>query len=1304
MQRATLIEQEKQLWQDLMAGVERLAAAEEQATREHDDERATTLRDAARLHLELAATCKTEQERSLAELDATNHALQSKLDADRRAEETNCDQGVERIVREVSLADQQAGQAHKEARWLAHTVYDAQKKRLAEQATRAQQRLAQHQHTIQSLDQAGREWLNYLGQTAPTVTAETAAPPSNSGDEKLTDLIGLELADSAARLNGLKALRLPRLTGVAGMAAMLVALSVLIVPLAIVALGTETWTWLIVSVILIIASGPAMYLWLRTVARRQVAGAHRALAQSLLRAGEFCQQALRQTAADAKRRKRKLRAQRDAEYARADEVRAVVTNANDHRRQIELPQWTREADQMLVLLEQAANAMQQQAMEQHERRLAAAHDRRSAAATIADATRQQRLTTSEARREQARAANLMHWNQAITATHSQLAELSTELIANSPAWSTLSAGLPAMRTFPRAIRFGHLRGRRWQSLSPERAARLANLASDEDVTLPAALNITAGLSLLVKSDAGSHRAAIELLQTVMLRLLTGLPPGKVRFTIIDPVGLGENFASFMHLADYDELLVSHRIWTEPAQIERKLAEITEHMETVIQKYLRNEFATIHDYNEQAGEIAEPLRVIVVANFPAGFTEATARRLASIAANGPRCGVHLLMSAENRPAKSMPIDLNEFARHAQVFTCQGDRLHWRDAEFEQLELTVDSAPPEAYKPLMQAVGEATIATRRVEVPFEAIAPAPEEFWKSDSRFGLDLPLGRAGATRLQRLRLGEGTSQHMLIAGKTGSGKSTLLHALITNAALRYSPQELQLYLIDFKKGVEFKAYVTAQLPHARVVAIESEREFGLSVMQRLDAEMRRRGELFRGLGVQDIAAYRNASHELPRLLFIVDEFQEFFVQDDKVAQDAALLLDRLVRQGRAFGIHVILGSQTLSGAYGLARSTLGQMAVRIALQCNESDAQVILSEDNTAARLLSRPGEAIYNDANGLVEGNHLFQVVWASDERREFYLERIRDLAHASGYMPAPQIVFEGAQPASIEQNLAVSQMLQPGFTANADPRAWLGEPLAIEETTNVSFARRSGANLLWIGQNDRAANGMMTAAMLSVLARGTAVDSYHSPTCTLLHGGTLDAEFAATLKHLSIALPRGVEVHPVGDAAQVIGQFAAELERRRAADGNFPPRFLFLHDLARLRPLRRKDDEFSFGRTGQDAAARPDQQFVELLREGPAFGLHTLVWCDTLANFNRTLDRQSLKEFDARILMQMNAADSSLLTDTALAAQLGPHRAILQREDLGVLEKFRPFSPPSESWLHATCAALNARPVAEKVMTGVA
>src|SRR5205814_6747266 len=194
-------------------------------------------------------------------------------------------------------------------------------------------------------------------------------------------------------------------------------------------------------------------------------------------------------------------------------------------------------------------------------------------------------------------------------------------------------------------------------------------------------------------------------------------------------------------------------------------------------------------------------------------------------------------------------------------------------------------------------------------------------------------------------------------------------------------------------------------------------------------ELTRRGELFRQAGAQNLAGYRAPPDRLPlpRVLLVVDEFQEFFVEDDRLAQEAARLLDRLVRQGRAFGLHVLLGSQTLGGANTLARSTIDQMAVRIALQCSEVDAHLILSEDNSAARLLSRPGEAIYNDANGLVEGNNPFQIVWLADDRREEYLKRIQEMVVERSLGSArEQIVFEGNAPSDVAKNHFLQQRLQ--------------------------------------------------------------------------------------------------------------------------------------------------------------------------------------------------------------------------------------------------------------------------------------
>ena len=174
------------------------------------------------------------------------------------------------------------------------------------------------------------------------------------------------------------------------------------------------------------------------------------------------------------------------------------------------------------------------------------------------------------------------------------------------------------------------------------------------------------------------------------------------------------------------------------------------------------------------------------------------------------------------------------------------------------------------------------------------------------------IGSQGANRSLSLQLGEGVQQHVLIAGKTGSGKSTLLHSIITSGAHHYHPDQLAFYLFDFKKGVEFKPYADIGLPHARVIGIESEREFGRSVLQRLDEELQQRGEKFRAAGVQELGDYREATGEsLPRIMLVVDEFQELFVRDDRLAGDCSMLLIGSFAKVARSGCTWCLSSQSL---------------------------------------------------------------------------------------------------------------------------------------------------------------------------------------------------------------------------------------------------------------------------------------------------------------------------------------------------------------------------------------------------------
>ena len=598
-------------------------------------------------------------------------------------------------------------------------------------------------------------------------------------------------------------------------------------------------------------------------------------------------------------------------------------------------------------------------------------------------------------------------------------------------------------------------------------------------------------------------------------------------------------------------------------------------------------------------------------------------------------------------------------------------------------------PELTADLLERTGRSAQEAERVEVPFASVTPDDEQVWSLKTDSGLRIPVGKSGVDKLRHLDLGRGTAQHALVGGRTGSGKSNLFHVIINSAALWYSPDEMEFYLIDFKKGVEFKTFATHHLPHARVIAIESDREFGLSVLQRIDRELQTRGELFRKKGVQDLGAYRARGGEvsLPRQLLIIDEFQEFFTEDDTVARDAALLLDRFVRQGRAFGIHAVLGSQTLSGIYTLAKSTLGQIGVRVALQCNEADSHLIFGEDNPAARLLTRPGEAIYNDMSGLVEGNDPFQVVWLPEAEEEENLVRISACTQEKSWRPqTPPVVFEGNAPAEFTNNLELSELLDRPFDPeDAKPRAWLGEPNAIKGPTEVHFVPAGGGNLLVVGQHREAAFATVCATVIGLAAR-------HEPgsiRLIILNGGGSE-EYTERLEQLAEALPHGLEiVEP-----RKIPALMEELEGMATAedDDKARPRvFVFVFGIQRFRKLRQDEDAmFSLDR---EESAPPSQRFADVLRDGPERGIHSVIWCDSLGNLNRTFSRKTMREFDIRVLFQMSASDSSELIDATTANDLGLHGALLSIESDGTMEKFRPYTVPTPEFIEDIGTRLRAR-----------
>jgi hypothetical protein len=352
-----------------------------------------------------------------------------------------------------------------------------------------------------------------------------------------------------------------------------------------------------------------------------------------------------------------------------------------------------------------------------------------------------------------------------------------------------------------------------------------------------------------------------------------------------------------------------------------------------------------------------------------------------------------------------------------------------------------------------------------------------------------------------------------------------------------------------------------------------------------------------------------------------------------------------------------------------------------------------MNEDNPAPRLLSRPGEAIYNDDGGALQGNSPFQVVWLPDQERDRWLEKVREFAVGRADLPAGQdaqqrvptnirepIVFEGNAPASVRDNTVLRSLLEASsIKPGAFARIWLGAPNSIKGPTEAVFRRQSGNHLLIVGQREEAALGMLAIALVSLAAQ------YPKGSARFLvfDSSPPDSAEAKLFEQVVRAMPHEVKLVRAGEIDAAVAGLAADQQQRADDPGAAAPEtYLLIHGLPKNKKLR-FDEELSFSMDAAAGAANPGLQLNKLICEGAGLGFHVIATCDTYNNVMRSLSRKALSEFEMRVLFQMSATDSASLIDTPQANTLGLHRAILFNGHEGWLETFRPYALPDEAWL---------------------
>ena len=585
-------------------------------------------------------------------------------------------------------------------------------------------------------------------------------------------------------------------------------------------------------------------------------------------------------------------------------------------------------------------------------------------------------------------------------------------------------------------------------------------------------------ALVLPEDNEAQR---RLAHHLLLRLLSALPPGQMEMTLIDPLKQGQSAEPFLSLLKVEQLVPQQRVLTRSNEIEVALDKLTDEVEELIQHRFNDKASNWSDYN--ANHADNPLRykVVLLFDVPEQLSDKSLWFLERLCENGPRCGVLPIIAIDGKRVEDRRYDRFRAALGTSIMRLDA-LLRGTDAGGEGLSF--------AYQPEQwprQASLDGFISTLAERCAAKArFSKSMPDLWTNFAKGatttgGFDIPIGWTPAGESVSLTLGATDSEHhALLAGKTGSGKSNLLHVMIHSLCEKYPPGEVDLYLLDYKESTEFTVYAAPSLPHARLVATESDPEYGVTVLRHLVDELETRARAFKAAGIRDFGEYRKAClKQLPRVLLVIDEFQVLFSDSRQVTEAAEQLLSRLVKQGRSFGIHILLATQTLKGINTLSIGAIvTQLTCKVALACGQEDSAMILGSNNLAASELRSPPEGIINNANGAKSGNIKLMIPLAESA---FCREHIAKLSERATKRPSvgKTRVFNGANlpflPASCEYQSVSGQ-------ANA---LLLGEKLTFTaDTLAVPLTTRNAFNVLLSGYNDQIHDGLLASTLVSLAA----------------------------------------------------------------------------------------------------------------------------------------------------------------------------------------------------------------------------
>lgn len=827
------------------------------------------------------------------------------------------------------------------------------------------------------------------------------------------------------------------------------------------------------------------------------------------------------------------------------------------------------------------------------------------------------------------------------------------------------------------------------------------------VTVPYAQRLSDGISLLMRFTPKERDFAQGLLQTLLLKLFMSFPAGKLEATMIDPLELGASFPDIPKIAEgpNSARIIDTKIWSKEKDIENAIATLRQRLENMTQAY----------GNDQASRLKkEVIRALAITDFPIGFNDTALKDLHAIVRNSASLGVCVLICANDTELEKLKQKnatlVSEITQSVVETKTDGKRLMIAGPYVDRVFLEIDEMPDVIEKKdnIISMISNAIETSSGVTEDFANMFKDDiydSNNWFTGNHDEIAVPIGIKGASTVVKLVVGRGggsTEHHALIAGLTGAGKSTLLHTLIMSTMINYSPDEVQMYLLDFKEGVEFNAYTHYRLPSLRIIALNSEREFGLNVLKELCTELENRTKQFSRYGVSDINDYMKLDDvpKVPKLLLIFDEVQELFRSkndSDTISSECLSCLGKLVTQGRALGIHLILACQDFHNCSGL-EAYFANMAIRIPIKGSADGASSILKSDNDGIRTLQNQpaGAAIYNGGCGVESANNFFQISYLKKEDRIELLEKL------DSYYSDPDIapLYEEQKTrvlltnAEDDINNCFNKLIIEGIDSvkklSTTPDGYgimLGQGFGKNSRFITELTSNSHNNLLVVTKQEKIALSLFILSAMSILYE--LLNSNNDKTKALIYIVDLLAddisEDDCNFDYLEEQFPQQVRIAKIrnDEIEQVIESLYNNLiSRSEGATSKDNKVFLLFFGINRARKLK-SSNIYEEDRDGEVSTI---DMLQKILCNGPKNGIHSIVWGESVKGIEGILGDRFGALFDKRIAYDLDAeAMETLVAEEDSSMFKGKTKTAVYLDINNDIKNthFRPYEIPAKVWI---------------------